>query len=205
MTPETKRDIVELLLRYSQAPSPIEISFLHEKELKPWQYPTPFDLHYSETWREQYQTDLAGGRWRQWNQKQNYDPDLAAHIILTNRRGICLWGEPIKAVFPSVPPKDYMASMLADIDWAKERVGQNPVYLILNLSRIYAYFRTGEIYSKDEGGVWVLNATPKAYHALVTAALEVYRGTGLDKSFDQKAVEQFVEYVEQEIKSLALR
>jgi streptomycin 3"-adenylyltransferase len=95
-----------------------------------------------------------------------------------------------------------MASMLSDIDWAKERLAQNPVYLILNLGRVYAYFQSGEIYSKDEAGVWALSILPEAYQPLVITALEVYRGAAADQYFDLKAVEQFAEYLEREIKSL---
>jgi predicted nucleotidyltransferase len=49
MSLETKRAMIELLLRFSARPRPIEISFLREQDLEPWQHPTPFDLHYSET------------------------------------------------------------------------------------------------------------------------------------------------------------
>src|SRR3954462_12093068 len=44
-----KRQIIEYLLMCSQQPQPIEISFLAHTQLRPWQYPTRFDLHYSET------------------------------------------------------------------------------------------------------------------------------------------------------------
>src|SRR5688500_4478221 len=51
---ETKRELGELLLRSSGAPRPIEISFLRQADLCPWQFPTPFDLHYGEDWRGRY-------------------------------------------------------------------------------------------------------------------------------------------------------
>jgi streptomycin 3"-adenylyltransferase len=84
---EEKRRVAELLLRHSAAPRPIEISFLSEQDLHPWQYPTPFDFHYGEDWREHYEKDLATDQWRKWNQDQHRDSDLAAHITVALNRG----------------------------------------------------------------------------------------------------------------------
>src|SRR4051812_26828701 len=59
-----KRQIIEVLLACSQRPQPIEISLLSQSQLLPWQYPTPFDLHYSESWRAAYTHDLAEETWQ---------------------------------------------------------------------------------------------------------------------------------------------
>src|SRR5262245_8202997 len=64
MPVEIKRELGQLLLELSGAPIPIEISFLRRADITPWRHPAPFDLHYSETWREQYQRELAGDAWR---------------------------------------------------------------------------------------------------------------------------------------------
>src|SRR5690242_19376551 len=58
MSVETKRALVEALLRLSGNPTPIEISFLSAADLMPWRYPTPFDLHYSEDWRSRCEQAL---------------------------------------------------------------------------------------------------------------------------------------------------
>jgi streptomycin 3"-adenylyltransferase len=65
MTVATKRDVVRMLLRVSNVPRPIEISFLSRAQLAGWRYPTPFDLHYGEDWRASYEADLTTGAWQQ--------------------------------------------------------------------------------------------------------------------------------------------
>lgn len=172
---EAKRSLIELLLRISRSPHPVEISFLQRDDLFPWQYPTPFDLHYSEDWREQYSRDLQGDDWRRWNDIRHRDPDLAAHITIARARGICLLGMPPATALPPVPPKDYLDSIISDLEWAHERAAKFPTYGILNACRVLAYLREGHIYSKVEGGEWGLAALPPAFHPAIRSALAAYR------------------------------
>jgi streptomycin 3"-adenylyltransferase len=59
----TKKALVQILLTISGVPHPIEISFLCQGNLTSWMYPTPFELHYSEAWRERFSQDLTSGNW----------------------------------------------------------------------------------------------------------------------------------------------
>ncbi len=177
-TVEAKRALVELLLTTSRTPFPIEISFLAVGQLFPWRHPTPFDLHFSEAWRDRYNSELAGQNWRCWNDTEQRDPDLAGHITVTRQRGVVLYGKPIANVFPEPPQHDYLASVLADVlDPTCGIYAENapPVYAILNACRTLAYLRTGQVMSKAEGGVWALAILPRAHRPLVAAALEAYR------------------------------
>lgn len=196
---DTKLMIGELLLRCSNAPRPIEISFLSREDLAPWQHPTPFDLHYGEDWRDLYTAELASGAWRHWNDTRRKDPDLAAHITITHHRGICLHGAPIAAVFPKVPSEDYAASILADVAGMSAWIVQEPVYCTLNLCRVLVYLRERRIASKDEGGAWGLRALPEEHRPIVGTALEVYRGGQVDTGFDEDALVRFARYIEQAI------
>ncbi|MHB8576550.1 MAG: nucleotidyltransferase domain-containing protein, partial [Dehalococcoidia bacterium] len=54
---DTKLGLVQSLLDRSGLPAPIEISFLSNADLHPWRYPTPYQLHFSETWRERLSAD----------------------------------------------------------------------------------------------------------------------------------------------------
>src|SRR5687767_2563431 len=139
MPAQAKRALVELLLETSQAPAPIEISFLRHADLHPWRHPAPFDLHYSESWRDRYLRDLASGAWQAWDGGQGHDPDLAGHVMVTRRRGICLCGAAISDVFPEVPPEDYVDSIRIDVGEALDSIAENPVYAVLNASRTCAY------------------------------------------------------------------
>lgn len=190
MSLEQKHALIEALLRLSRHPAPIEISFLSATDLIPWRYPTPFDLHYSEGWRERYEQALAGDGWQHWNDSRQTDADLAAHITITRARGICLLGQPIAQALPSVPRQDYIASIWEDFHWERARAAENPPYFILSACRVAAYLLDGRLCSKEEAGAWALNALPEQFHGLITQALSLYRGkeSGL---FDTQTLEQF--------------
>ena len=200
MTVETKRRVVQLLLKTSGAPSPIEISFLREADLRPWEYPTPYDFHYSQDWHKKLRHELSSGEWQSWDGERAGDEDLAAHITVTLQRGICLYGESIAAAFPPIPPEHYRASLLADFEWAYERLGQNPVYFILNACRIYAYVREGRICSKDEGGAWAMSVLPEEFWTTVSRALEIYRGDKPGGPFEAATLERFAAHMREQIK-----
>jgi len=189
---KAKREIIAFLLDLSGRPAPIEVSFLARPHLDPWQYPTPFDLHYSEMWRPQYEQDLASEGWRLWEGQTHRDPDLAAHITVLRARGVCLAGAPIAEIFPAVPREDYLASVTEDIAWGLERLAENPAYAILNMCRTLAYLCEGKVLSKAEGGEWALAHLEEALHAPVRAAWEAYTGAGSLEGFDATALEPWL-------------
>jgi predicted nucleotidyltransferase len=195
MTPETLREVARIVLDYSGRPSQFELSFLRESYLFPWQYPTPFDFHFSEDWRDKTVAALAAPEWQLWSGNlPPTDPDLAAHITITRARGICIVGKPILDVFPTVPRTDYIDSIMGDFDFAREQIADNPVYAVLNFCRIYGYLREGRIDSKDEAGVWALDHLPAEYHTLITAALDTYRHDR-PHDFDPAALNTFANYI----------
>jgi predicted nucleotidyltransferase len=202
MSVEIKRDVVELLLHSSRMPYPIEISFLVERDMHPFRHPLPYDLHYSEDWRERYQADLASGVWTAWNNETRRDADLAVNITVTRARGIILFGRPIKEVFPPVPTQDCAASILSDFAWARERRATDPGYFVLNACRACAYLRDGVVLSKDEGGEWGLRELPQEYHALITQALERYRGVARHQ-ISEAALDNFAAYTSREIQAFS--
>ena len=205
---EIKRDLAALLLDVSRRPSPVEISCLRHADMLPWRYPTPFDFHYSETWRDATARALADGGWRDWNAVRRCDEDLAAHIAVTRRRGVCLYGSPIAEVFPAVPRQDFLASVLGDVlsaEFGLDSVMKNPVYVVLNACRTLSYLRTGKILSKDEGGVWALQALPGRFHSTLAAALGAYRDSADDSGFPMEAVAEFVTYMQGELEVCVAR
>ena len=201
MAIETKRDMVERLLACSLLPAPVEIGFLVEEDIRPFEHPLPFDLHYSESWRERYIRALANGTWRSWNNEKRRDSDLAAHITVTRARGICLAGKPIPDVLPQIPHANYAAAIVEDFHDALVEREYVPVYFTLNACRVLAYLREGRIYSKDEGGMWALRTLSAELHGVVEQTLEMYRENRVNAQFDEDALEQFAQYVEQNIHS----
>ncbi len=175
LTGAQRRVVSALLLAESGQPAPIEISLLAREQLWPWRYPTPFDLHYSETWRERTAQGLATGRVEAAaDEPAPCDADLAAHITVLHARGSCLWGAPIAEAFPPVPRADYLDSVRADLEWGLALLAENPAYPVLNLCRTLAYLRTGAVHSKAEGGAWALAQLDSALRAPVRAALATY-------------------------------
>jgi predicted nucleotidyltransferase len=199
---EAKRTIGESLLRLSGDPWPIEISFLRQGDLDPWRYPTPFDLHYGEDWREKYTAELGGDGWRLWNDAVPTDPDLAAHCTVMRERGICLHGAPIAEIFPPVPHADYVAALLYDVGTAPEWITANPVYGILNLCRVLWYLQEGRVASKDEGGSWAVENLPEELREPARQALAIYRSEIEEGPFDGAALARFVAELDRRIKTL---
>ena len=175
---KTKCSLIELLLSVSGSPHPVEISFLLQADLAQWQYPTPFDLHFSEDWRKAFSADRAAHEWKHLREQPHCDPDLAAHITITTARGIAVWGEPIEAVFPPVPREDYLAASVSDLRWAREQLvrGVGLEYAVLNSCHVLAYLYNGQIGSKDEGAMLALSLLPDEYHPTIRRALARYRG-----------------------------
>jgi streptomycin 3"-adenylyltransferase len=208
MSLKIKREIAESLLEISRRPSPFEISFLRREDLSVWRHPTPFDFHYSEDWRAKFERDLAGGNWKTWNDVQNFDDDLAAHITVTNQRGLCLDGSPVSEVFPVVPTEDFVDSILGDIQSANfgfDAILQFPVYVVLNVCRTFAYLQTGRVMSKAEGGVWGLKNFPARFRDLIEAALTEYRERGRESALEKEKLFEFAEFVRRETKRALIK
>lgn len=82
------------------------------------------------------------------------DKDLAAHFMIINNRGRCLFGTPILKLFGEVEDKYYFDIIVNDIVNAREEISYNTMYLILNLIRVLVYKIDKSIYSKLEEGEW---------------------------------------------------
>ena len=172
MTDETKRAYMDMVLALN-ADGPakgIEMSIVLREVCKPFVYPTPFELHFSERHIKWYNENPAD-----YVQKMNgTDKDLAAHFTVIRARGKCLWGAPVSDVFAEVPATDYMDSLWEDICDALEEIENNTMYLVLNFTRVMAYKKDGLILSKKEGGEWALKNLPEEFAPVVRTALEEY-------------------------------
>jgi predicted nucleotidyltransferase len=195
MTVDEKRHAAETLLAVSSDPRPVEISVMRETDLRPWRHPAPYDFHYGEgAWRERLQRELTNGDWRRWNDERRHDPDLAAHVTVTRVRGICIEGAPIEGALPPVPAADYWDAIEGDFRWIVEHPEEDPVYGVLNACRVLGCAETGQVLSKDEGGVWALAALPVEHRSVVERALAVYRGRLTEGTFDRAELMRLFTY-----------
>ncbi|MBM7586961.1 streptomycin 3'-adenylyltransferase [Bacillus pakistanensis] len=196
LLPTTKRELINSFFKIEEEfpQKGLEMSVVNEAVLNPFQHPTPFELHYSNAHRHHYISDpefiLEGGK----------DRDLAAHVVMTKHRGRCLIGLPIQEVFEDVSSKDYLDSIIFDIENAAEEVWNDPVYYILNLCRVLFFIREKGIASKKEGGEWGRENLPGLFTILINEALFSYEnGIRLEIDERQEQVKEFVHYVLEKI------
>lgn len=179
-------------------PRPLELHVLSRGDLDPWRYPTPYDLHYSESWRNAFERGVDAVVAAQ----REPDADLAAHLTVARRHGIPLDGPPPDLVLPQVPPADYRAALLADFEWARDHAGEAPRYVLLSMGRVWATLATGEIHSKDSGTAWTAERVPARLRPLLDRALASYRGDGLDFPVDEDALAELTAFLDAEVQAL---
>lgn len=193
--PKIKRELIDVLLGLSDngPKKGFEMSVILKRNLEEFQYPTPFILHYSDIYKERYlnEPDFICG--------DSADPDLAAHIVVTINRGICLFGKSINEVFEPIPEKYYIESIMNDIASAKECIVDNPVYFILNLCRVLCYLKEGAICSKKEGGEWGYMNPPSRHKNIIKSALEAYKDANNVSQWESKLLIDYANFVLDEI------
>lgn len=167
-----KQAMIETLLALSpQAPQKgFEMSVVLARDLKPFRYPTPFCLHYSNMHMEVAKRDVL----QYCENMRGTDVDLAAHCMITRACGKALIGKPVNEVFGEVPREDYLDSICLDMDNAEQDVSQDPSYVLLNLMRVLAYLKDGEITSKAQGGQWGIENLSGADRQILRQALDAY-------------------------------
>jgi len=185
------KDILNLEEKYSECD--IEMSILLENALNEFEYPTPFELHYSKEHKEKYLID------EEYVCGDDVDPDLAAHIVVIIHRGICLKGKPIKETFKPIENKYFLKSILNDIETASEDIKVNPVYTILNLCRVLYYLKEGVISSKKEGGEWGIKTLDDKYTEIVLISTEKYLNDTKKLYIENDILIEFVNYMKTEI------
>jgi len=167
-----KNELMKETLRISKAAPPkgLEMSVVLKEHCLNFEYPTPYDLHFSNMHKDWYENNPL-----EYCEKMNgVDIDLAAHFTIIKEAGIVLYGEPVNSVFGVIPKEYYFDSIKNDIQAAKDDISNNPVYFILNLCRVLAYKNDCLILSKEQGGNWGLEKLDYKYNDLIRAALDCY-------------------------------
>ena len=166
-----KESLISVLLKFesSAPPKGFEMSVVLESVCDPFVYPTPYELHFSNSYIESYKADLP----TQCRSLNGTDKDLAAHFTVTRAVGFPLCGKPICEVFGEVPRANYIDSILYDAESAADEISRDPIYFTLNLCRVQAYLTDGLILSKEQGGKWGVEHLP-CYAALINDARAAY-------------------------------
>jgi streptomycin 3"-adenylyltransferase len=198
-TVEEKRHLVDFLQSVSGAKAaspgrPVELDVVVESEIRPWRYPPPFDFHYSELWRERFES----GDLEPWTASTN--PDLASAITMALLGDEPLAGPPAAQVFDPVPRSDYVEAILRDIETVDEFLLWDTRNVVLTLPRIWSAVATDAVYSKEEAALWALLRLPAEHRLVLDLALAGYRGE-LDDSWDElrPQVRAYADHVVSEI------
>ena len=202
---EIKLQLLQVLedLRKQAPPKGFEMSVVLSKHCKNFVYPTPYELHFSNDFLEKYQEDPV----LICDDKPKTDYDLAAHFKVIKSAGITTYGKPINETFGHIPRAAYIDSIYKDIKNAKNDVHQNPVYVILNLCRVYAHLKENQVLSKQAGGQWALKNLPQKHHPLITSMLNQYKtNKPHPNNQDQQKTfcQEILKLIEQKIKTLGL-
>lgn len=181
----------------SAPPKGFEMSVVLERYCREFIYPTPFELHFSNSYLERCKSDLEN----YCLEMNGTDKDLAAHFTITKKAGYAICGKEIEAVFHDVPKSDYLDSIKYDIEEAQNEILDNPTYYILNLCRVFAFAKEELVLSKAQGGAWGLKNLPSVYAPVIDAAMKSYTD---EKEFaaDNIAIKQFAEYMIKQIFAL---
>lgn len=187
---EIKRALINELLKLQDLPKKgIEMSVILKKYAQHFEYPTPFELHYSDAHKDKYLND------RNYVCGDYVDYDLAAHMFIIKHRGLCLYGKEISNVFADFPEKYYIDSILRDVQHAEEEIIQNPVYCTLNLCRVLYYLRCRKISSKLEGGLWGIENLPAKYAKLLRLATSTYQNKPVKEYWNHDDLIDFAQYM----------
>ena len=188
---EEKKLIISYILHIcSDVPAKgIEMSFVLESDCKNFVYPTPYQLHFSEYHKPYYINDIDG----HINKLQGTDKDLAAHFTVINHAGITWYGKEKEQVFSPVPAEYYTDSIKFDIESAKEDIFDNPMYIILNLCRVYAYIQNKLVLSKKDGGLWGIENIPE-YAQTIKKAYNIY-SSNINTDFSSEELYDFASFM----------
>lgn len=160
-----------LLLDADCPPKGLEMSVILKNVCKPFIYPTPFELHFSNMHKSNFRENLS----ETCRNMNGTDSDLAAHITVINKVGIVLCGDAVDQIFDFVPRQFYLESILSDIENADNEIEDDPIYFVLNLCRVLAYLESDLVLSKKQGGEWAKEKLPDRYASLVHEVLEAYK------------------------------
>lgn len=201
ITQDIKIKLMDATLKLNKIAPPkgLEMSIVLKENCINFIYPTPFELHFSNTHIKWYMKDKDD-----YCKKMNgTDIDLAAHFTIINKFGLVLDVPPICEVFGNVSEQFYIESIKCDIENAKDEVLNNPTYIILNLCRVLAYVNDNVILSKLEGGEWGLINLDENYSKIIISALDCYKTNAAYTIKNNETIE-FCDYVLDKINRYSL-
>jgi predicted nucleotidyltransferase len=152
----------------------IELSVLTKEHAQQPKYPVLCELSFDEKIAERIKNaDIK------YTEIGMQSPDLAAHFMAARHCNLSLYGPQPMDILGDVSWKNYVASIMDDLDWIldKENILISPFYSVLNICRVLEVMAKGEgtVSSKEDGALWALESLPNAYHNIIDFALKCYQ------------------------------
>ncbi len=171
---DQKKRLLTELLRIDDGgpPKGLEMSLVLERDARHFQYPTPFQFHFSHYYKErcirnpeEFVREMNGT-----------DKDLAAHFTVIRKVGNVLCRKSRVEIFGPVPEADYLDSIWCDAEEGMSAISDQPVSVILNLCRVLAFVEERLVLSKKGGGHWGMDHLPQCYLQMLTRLVNSYSG-----------------------------
>ncbi|MBB4824932.1 streptomycin 3'-adenylyltransferase [Sporosarcina luteola] len=191
-TSDEKIALIRVLLQLIEKTSlkKYEMSVVLLESCQHFVYPTPYELHFSETHMDRCKNNIP----LYCETMNGADKDLAAHFTVIKQVGISLSGKAIEEVFGDIPEEYFWDSILSDCEDAKNAIANHPVSYVLNLCRIYAYKLDRVLLSKEQGGLWGIENLEPIYRSIIASALESYKSNQAE-DFHHEQAREFCSYM----------
>jgi streptomycin 3"-adenylyltransferase len=134
------------------------------------------------------------------------DPDLVLHFPVAHQSGRLIGpGLQPKEVFAPVRRSLVLRAMAKELLDAVDSSTATPEYTLLNACRNLAYMNEGHLYSKIDGGTWVLAHLPDIDAALVRAAMDRQEGGNPSAPVDETATRRVARRIADRLTTEAAR
>jgi streptomycin 3"-adenylyltransferase len=175
---QERRDLTELLLRYSgrratvEAGTPIEVTSVVYPSLVPWRYPPTCDYQYGEWLRDDFSAGTVPQR--------HTAPDLAILLASARASNEPLRGPCLDELIEAVPPADVRHAIHDSLPALLDDLNGDERNVLLTLARMIVTLESDEIVPKDQAVRRINSRVAPADATLLDLARRGYLGETVD-------------------------
>lgn len=196
---EVRHKLVELLLRMSRVPAPLDCIFAVKQDT---QAPWPIDLYYHEKVREDFQLARRNNNWQQLDSSTHLsDAQQLLIFQALHDYGICLYGQPIAEAIPQPAENAFRTALIQETQVALQNSLRDPIAFVLNGCRALAYLRSGSRLSKRDAAIWGLTQLPEQYRGLIQQVQALYQGERLGRPVGRATLDSFASLLRETIQA----
>lgn len=203
LTDHVREQLMHAFLSYSALPGTdprlraLEVTIVNYQDINPWRYPPKREMQFGEWLRDDIQNGVF--------EPAVTDIDLTVILKKIRSASIPIIGQNASELFEPIPDDDFIKvlqeTMLiwnSEEDWSGDERN-----VLLTIARIWYSAATGEISSKEEAAIWLIDRIPLEYHPLILKARNDYLlGNNEDFGSDSKEIEAFVNFAKYTINQI---